>query len=58
MWEKARNQEEDEDAEKEEFKPQKTLPISIENEKRTLETIRTMCKKSLESYKTTLEVKE
>ncbi len=58
MWEKTRQREDEEaDGEEKEFKPQKTFPISIENEKKTLETIRTICQKSLDAYKTTLDVK-
>ena len=58
MFEKNKNKNNDGDSDREEsFKPQKTPPISIENEKKTLVKVQKICQKSLSEYKTTLEVK-
>lgn len=40
------------------LKPQKTPPISIENERKTLITVNKLCSKALLGYKTSLKVKK
>lgn len=40
------------------MKPQKTPPISVENEKKTLNVIQKLCLKSLQNYRTKLQVKK